>query len=103
MLCRPALLGAVAMLAAATAAARADTRTFVIANSPDGYGVDQCLAEGASCGNAVAAAYCRSKDYEEAISFRRVAAEEAAAASPVVENANWGAQRDSFVAIACSR
>ena len=102
MLSRSALLGAIlAQLAAG--AAGAETHTFVIANSPDGYGVDQCLAEGASCGKAVATAYCQSQEYGEAVSFRRVKGGDATGAAPLVENANWGAKRDSFVAIACSR
>ena len=102
MLSRFALAGAILVFAAATGAG-AETRTFVIANSPDGYGVDQCLAEGANCGQAVASAYCRSQAFEDALSFRRVEGEEATKALALVENANWGTQRDSFVAIACSR
>lgn len=102
MLSRSAFTGVFFAFAAMTGAV-AETRTFVIANSPDGYGVDQCLAEGASCGKAVAAAYCRSQDYEDALSFRRVGAGETLEASAIVENADWGAKRDSFVAIACSR
>ena len=31
-------------------AAQAERRVFIIANDPDGYGVDRCLATGATCG-----------------------------------------------------
>ena len=101
MLSRPALLGAVATVLA-TAGAAAETRTFVIANSPDGYGVDQCLAEGATCGKVVAAAYCRSQAFEDAVSFRRVEAEEIVTAA-LDATPRADAKRDAFVAIACSR
>src|SRR5262249_53223021 len=63
-------------------AAQAEKRTFVIANNSDGYGVDRCLAAGATCGAAVATAYCKARDYAEAASFRRVEREEIAGAVP---------------------
>jgi len=56
--------------------ASAEIRTFVLNNDSDGYGVDQCLASGASCGVAVASAYCRSLDFADARSFRKVASNE---------------------------
>jgi hypothetical protein len=37
-------------------AAQAEKRVFIIANNSDGYGVDRCLATGASCGLPVATA-----------------------------------------------
>ena len=40
-------------------AANAERRMFMIANNPNGYGVDRCLASGATCGAAIAAASCR--------------------------------------------
>ena len=43
--------------------AQAEKRIFIIANNADGYGVDRCLASGASCGAAVATAYCKSRDF----------------------------------------
>ena len=39
----------------ASLSAYAEHRIFIVANNPDGYGVDRCLATGASCGVAVAA------------------------------------------------
>src|SRR6266542_2974368 len=50
-------------------AAQAEKRVFIIANNSDGYGVDRCLATGASCGAAVATAYCQSRNYAASASF----------------------------------
>jgi hypothetical protein len=53
-------------------AAGAETRIFVL-DSDDGYGVNRCLVTGATCGATVASAYCRSQDFAEARSFRKLA------------------------------
>ena len=45
--------------------AQAEKRIFIIANNADGYGVDRCLATGATCGAAVATAYCRSREFSQ--------------------------------------
>jgi uncharacterized low-complexity protein len=37
------------------APAQAEKRTFTVANNPDGYGIDRCLAAGAPCGTAARA------------------------------------------------
>src|SRR5262245_40878251 len=81
-------------------AAQAEKRTFIITNNSDGYGVDRCLATGASCGAAVATAYCKSHDYVEAASFRRIEREEIAGAVPTTTGTS---ARDEFVAIECLR
>ena len=52
--------------------AQAERRIFIIANNADGYGVDRCLATGASCGVAVATAYCKSRDFAQAQSFHKI-------------------------------
>jgi hypothetical protein len=80
--------------------AQAEKRIFIIANNADGYGVDRCLATGASCGAAVAAAYCKSRDYAQAGSFRKVDREEITGAVPTTTGS---AARDEFVAIECMR
>jgi hypothetical protein len=95
-------LGALCGLLLLAAGAAAETRIFVIANSPDGYGVDQCLATGARCGSLVANAYCQSRDYLQAASFRRVDAGEITN-STAAEGAPAGAVGDAFVAIECAR
>ena len=81
-------------------AAQAEKRIFIVANNSDGYGVDRCLATGASCGAAVATAYCKSRDYEEAASFRKIEREEIAGAVPTTTGTS---ARDEFVAIECLR
>jgi hypothetical protein len=86
--------------AAFTTAALAETRTFIIANNSDGYGVDRCLATGASCGVPVASAYCRSRDYARAGSFRKVDPGEITGAVPVT---NGTAVSDEYIAIECLR
>jgi hypothetical protein len=81
-------------------AAQAEKRTFIIANNADGYGVDRCLATGARCGVAVATAYCKSRDYLQAASFRKVDRDEITGAVP---STNGTSARDEFVAIECLR
>src|SRR5262245_30294839 len=95
-------LFAALVLAAAVwgTAAQAEKRTFIVANNSDGYGVDRCLASGASCGVAVATAYCKSRDYVEGASFRQLEREEIAGAVPTTTGTS---ARDEFVAIECLR
>ena len=83
------------------APARAEKHVFIIANNPDGYGIDRCLASGSSCGAAVAAAYCQSQEFVNVSSFRKVEHGEITGAAP----ANAGCQGGSceFVAIECTR
>jgi len=81
-------------------AAQAEKRTFIIANNSDGYGVDRCLATGATCGAAVATAYCKSRAYMEAASFRRIERAEITSSEPATTGAS---ARQEFVAIECLR
>jgi hypothetical protein len=83
-----------------SSAAQAEKRTFIIANNSDGYGVDRCLSTGATCGVAVATAYCKSRDYAHAASFRKVDHDEITGAVP---STNGTSARDEFVAIECLR
>jgi hypothetical protein len=61
---------AVAPCAAETAEGQggADGRTFIIA-AAEGYGVEDCLAEGGDCGRVVADAWCEAHGHGAAISF----------------------------------
>jgi hypothetical protein len=101
MLLRP-LLVAVMMLAGS--AAQADRRVFIIANQPDGYGVDQCLASGERCGAFAARAYCQGRAFDDAVAFRRVDPAEITGAVPVStgEHCPRGGCAD-YVAITCER
>src|SRR3954468_23902017 len=81
-------------------AAQAEKRTFIIANNADGYGVDRCLASGASCGAPVATAYCQSHDFVRAASFRKIERDEITGGVPTT---NGTSRQDEFVAIECLR
>ncbi len=93
---------AVAGTLALSAPAVAESRIFIIANHADGYGVDRCLANGEPCGVTVATAYCQSRAFAPATSFRKVEREEITGAVPAASNACSGSC-ESFVAIECSR
>jgi hypothetical protein len=56
--------------------AGAETKIFIVENQPDGYGIDQCLASGANCGKPMASAYCQSRQYAQATSFRKAEPDE---------------------------
>jgi hypothetical protein len=96
---------AILTLAAALAAtaAQAEKRIFIIANYADGYGVDRCLASGAHCGSAAATAYCKSREFAQASSYRKVDKDEITGAIPANSTACRGGGCDQFVAIECSR
>ena len=86
------------------ASAQAEKRIFIIANNPDDYGVDRCLASGDNCGATVANSYCRSREFAQALSFRKVDRDEITGAIPASGpgSCRGGACAD-FVAIECSR
>ncbi|MGB3489663.1 MAG: hypothetical protein WBA37_10845 [Xanthobacteraceae bacterium] len=101
----PALvaLAVVATLSAA-ATARADNRVFIIANQSDGYGIDECLANGQKCGAPAARAYCQSRDFAEATAFRRVDPDEVTGAIPASTGGHRrGSGNAEFIAITCHR
>ena len=91
----------IATAALAVLPAQAENRTFVIANNADGYGVDRCLASGASCGTAVATAYCRAQEFDRALSFRKV--ERADIGGTVASAMTCRGGCDDLVAIECGR
>ena len=79
----------------------AESRIFIVANQPDGYGVDRCLSTGDKCGMPVARAYCQSRDFAQAASFRRIDRDEVTGAIPA-ETCS-GATCGEYVAITCQR
>lgn len=83
--------------------AQAENRIFIIANNSDGYGVDRCLASGASCGAAAAASYCRSREFAKAASYRKVDRDEITGVFPVNASACGPGICGEFVAIECAR
>lgn len=96
------LILAVAALVSAQPA-HAEKRVFIIANQADSYGVDRCLASGAACGAAAAAAYCRSREFAQAASYRKVDKDEITGAVPTGGSACARGHCDEFVAIECTR
>jgi hypothetical protein len=97
----PALLACVSLLAASQASA--ETRVFIIANQADGYGVDQCLAKGDKCGAHAALSYCKSRDFAQASSYRRVDPDEITGSVPKVGGNCGRGVCDEYVAITCQR
>jgi len=95
---------AFAALLLSAASAQAEKRVFIIANNADSYGVDRCLAGGDHCGTAVANSYCRSREFAQALSFRKVDRDDITGAIPDGgPGACHGSTCDDFVAIECSR
>jgi hypothetical protein len=94
------LLTALVFTAVLSSAAQAERRIFIIASNADGYGVDRCLATGASCGAAVATAYCQAREFVKAASFRKIDRDDITGAVPSMTGSSG---RDEFVAIECMR
>jgi|SRR3954452_7777831 hypothetical protein len=98
----PAFLCGALMLSAS--AAFADTRVFIVANQSDGYGIDQCLANGERCGARAAQSYCQSRNFADATSYRRVDPDEVTGSVPKVGAAcASGGCSGEYVAITCQR
>ena len=95
---------AMAALLVAASAAQAERRIFIIANQSDGYGVDRCLAKGQPCGTAAATSYCKSRDFQKAVSFQKVDKDDITGAVPTTGAQSCrGGNCDQYVAIVCSR
>jgi hypothetical protein len=93
---------AAALLVAGSA--QAEKRIFIVANNGDSYGIDRCLASGATCGAPAANAYCHSHDFGSAVSYRKVDRDDITGAIPTSgPGACHGAACDDFVAIECNR
>jgi hypothetical protein len=74
-----------------------------VENQPDGYGIDQCLARGANCGKPMASAYCQSRQYGRATSFRRAEPEEMPEGKASGDATCRASGCVDFVAIECQR
>jgi hypothetical protein len=94
---------AIAAVAVSALSAHAETKIFFVENQPDGYGIDQCLASGAKCGKPMASAYCQSRQYGSALSFRKVIPDELPADKAGVDGACRASGCVDFVAIECVR
>jgi hypothetical protein len=102
------LLAATLVAAASTgfaSTALADRRVFIVANQPDSYGIDQCLANGDRCGASAARAYCQSHDFKSASAYHRVDPEEITGAVPTLAGDKCAGRACAveYVAITCER
>jgi hypothetical protein len=75
---------------------------FIVANQPDGYGIDQCLANGEQCGASAARMYCKSHQFAQAIAFHRIENDEITGAIPA-STSSPVPHGDAYVAITCQR
>lgn len=92
------------LLVAPFSAAAADSRIFIVANQADGYGVDECLAQGHKCGAHAARSFCQSREFAQASAYRRVDPNEITAAVPGDGGPRCsGASCGDYVAITCQR
>ena len=91
------------VILALTAQASAETKVFIVENQPDGYGIDRCLASGANCGKPMASAYCQSRQYGQAVSFRKVEPDEITGNNSVSDAACRTRGCVDLVAIECTR
>src|SRR5262252_3497219 len=83
--------------------AGAETKIFIVENQPDGYGIDQCLASGANCGKPMASAYCQSRRYGQAVSFRKAEPDEITRGGASGDATCRTIGCVNFVAIECER
>src|SRR5260370_33305449 len=83
--------------------AGAETKIFIVENQPDGYGIDQCLASGANCGKPMASAYCQSRRYGQALSFRNGEQDEITGGVASADATCHPRRCADFVALACLR
>ncbi|EFI51649.1 hypothetical protein [Afipia sp. 1NLS2] len=93
---------ALCVFALSSLPAYADSRVFIIANQPDGYGIDECLANGASCGASAARMYCESHQFARASSYHRVENEDITGAIPA-STRSPASRAEAYVAITCQR
>ena len=92
-----------AFLLAASSAASADSRVFIVANQADGYGIDECLASGEKCGAYAARSYCQSREFASATAYRRVDPDEITSSVPGGGEKCAGPGCGEYVAITCER
>ena len=85
------------------APARAEQHMFVVANDPDGYGIDRCLASGEKCGAAAANAYCKTQAFTAATTFHQVNRIDVTGSVSDGAPASCPASACEMVAIVCTR
>jgi len=99
---RPSSLLVLCIAFAAVSPAFADTRVFLVANQPDEYGIDHCLATGESCGELAARSYCEAHKFRQASSYHLVDPSEVTG-SVAAARADEPIRGVNYVAITCQR
>jgi hypothetical protein len=101
---RSAFLAVALIAAPGLAMAQEPTAIFVVDTS-DGYGIDNCVATGAPCGQAMADAWCRVHDYSRAVGFGRMKSDAtlSSVSTAPVRTACYGGACAETVAITCSK
>ncbi|WP_246564901.1 hypothetical protein [Ancylobacter sonchi] len=100
---RSALLAAALSAAVPTLGLAQEAGKMFVVDMSDGYGVDNCVANGGACGQAIADAWCRVHDFERAVSFGKVTSDAlriSVAAKTAQTTCTGGSCRDT-VAITC--
>jgi hypothetical protein len=96
---RPLLVSCFALaLLGSPASVHVNKRIFIIANNSA-----VCSTAGQKCSAAKAAAYCKSREFKRALSYRKVARHEITGGVPVGEFACGEGKCNEFVAIECAR
>ena len=95
----------VALFALSPGFAVAQDANIFLVDSSDGYGIDACIASGATCGQAMADAWCRVNDFQRASSFGKVKSDAtlAAVSAVPVRTACYGSGCAEQVAITCEK
>ena len=84
-------------------ASAAERRMFIIANDADSYGIDRCLASGDKCGAPAANAYCKTHEFVQAASYRKVDRDDITGAIPAGGTGGCRGNTCNVVAIVCTR
>jgi len=88
-------------LVAGAASAQAEQRIFIVSSYSNDYRAARCLTDSEKCSEAMAAAFCKSREYARATSYRKVPRQEITGG--VSASACNGGTCEEFVAISCER
>jgi hypothetical protein len=97
---RPLLVVSV-MIGLLSGAASAENRIFIIAPNVPGYSTEDC--RGDECNADRASAFCRSREYLRALTYRKVNRDEITGAVPLSALSCRDGKCEDFIAIECAR
>ena len=90
-------------LVSGVASAQEQKRIFIVTSNSGDYRAGRCLENGEKCSAAMAAAFCKSRDYKHALSYRKIARQDITGGVPTEEAACRTGSCEEFVAIECGR